>query len=274
MIPRDREVTLTGRIELDVYRATKFERLELAARLIRRYVQAHGSAAAFFEPDETGESAFDLWARTRDPELLRIIKGYDIPWTPHFAAKWGELDVLKELVAAAADALESRDASGGTAMHSALAHGQLEVARWLIKQGIDLTDADEGYVRAAARSRSEEAVRFAVQHGAPVDGGEDAPSALHEECAQGYSKLLACLLELGADPNAPDPTRDGNTALHLAVERTGSLRIAKLLVDGGADPEAGNNRGETPLDIALRRDVPELVEFLSGGMRGSSVASY
>ncbi len=53
--------------------------------------------------------------------------------------------------------------------------------------------------------------------------------------------VQACL-EAGADPNARDAV--GDTPLHYAIDRG---EVAVLLLAAGADPNARNNRGETPL---------------------------
>lgn len=53
----------------------------------------------------------------------------------------------------------------------------------------------------------------------------------------------------------------GNTALHLAVIAK-QLEVVKYLVGRGASVSERNNDGNTPLDIAKRKDLPELVELL------------
>ncbi|PNH07618.1 Palmitoyltransferase ZDHHC17 [Tetrabaena socialis] len=45
-------------------------------------------------------------------------------------------------------------------------------------------------------------------------------------------------------------TRHGNTALHWASEK-GHPKVVEMLLRAGADKEAENNEGETPLDLAL-----------------------
>ena len=58
---------------------------------------------------------------------------------------------------------------------------------------------------------------------------------------------VACLLQLGADPNAPD--KNGTPPLHRAVRNRCSPAVEALLA-GGADPHRRNAKGSTVLQLA------------------------
>ncbi len=58
---------------------------------------------------------------------------------------------------------------------------------------------------------------------------------------------VQCLVGLGADPNAVD--KNGTTPLHRAV-RNRCAAAVKVLLDGGADPHATNRSGSTAADLA------------------------
>jgi hypothetical protein len=60
---------------------------------------------------------------------------------------------------------------------------------------------------------------------------------------------IACLIEAGADPNAAD--LGGTTPLHRAVRNRCAAAVAALL-DGGADARRKNKRGSTPMRLAAR----------------------
>jgi Ankyrin repeats (many copies) len=60
---------------------------------------------------------------------------------------------------------------------------------------------------------------------------------------------VACLIDAGADPNALD--KSGVTPLHRAV-RTRCAAAVKALLEGGADPRRENKHGSTPMLLATR----------------------
>ena len=60
---------------------------------------------------------------------------------------------------------------------------------------------------------------------------------------------IECLLAAGADPNAAD--RSGVTPLHRAV-RTRSAAAVRSLLDAGAPVRQRNGRGSTPLHLAVQ----------------------
>ncbi len=87
---------------------------------------------------------------------------------------------------------------------------------------------------------------------------------LHEAAARGNLEFVGLLLQLGADPNALDA--GGHTPLHaLANERTtpGGEEIVHALIHGGAsvDLDLGVKRA-TPLHSAARRDNLEIARAL------------
>ena len=84
----------------------------------------------------------------------------------------------------------------------------------------------------------------------------DAPTsltqltALHLAARKSDNKeTVNLLLRKGANPDAKD--KIGNTPLHWAV-RHGQIETIELLLAGNADPNARNNQGETPLHHAIQ----------------------
>ena len=72
---------------------------------------------------------------------------------------------------------------------------------------------------------------------------------LREAAANGDVAAIHDLLKAGAEPNASNFV--GNTPLHYAAHR-GRTEAIEALLAAGADQNAKNVYGATPLDIALR----------------------
>jgi len=91
----------------------------------------------------------------------------------------------------------------------------------------------------------------------PARGHDEAPltECFRQDEATSDDAILACaylLLLAGADPNPRDELF-GNTPLHQCCYRPLAHVFAHLLVGFGALPDARNNAGQTPGDIASSR---------------------
>ena len=70
----------------------------------------------------------------------------------------------------------------------------------------------------------------------------------HYACRSGQLKVAMALIDKGADVNASND--NGNTPLHLALWN-GHAAVAMAVIDKGADVNASNDNGNTPLHLAL-----------------------
>ena len=73
---------------------------------------------------------------------------------------------------------------------------------------------------------------------------------LHFAAAKGHKEVVGVLLEKGADFNAKNI--DGATPLHLAAEN-GHGEVVDVLLEKGADFNAKDNNGATPLHLAAAK---------------------
>jgi hypothetical protein len=109
---------------------------------------------------------------------------------------------------------------------------------------------------AAAEGRAE-VVRQLVGRGAPLSmhGADEIRSLLHAAAESDDPELIHWLLQHGAELELLD--HDGCTALHVAAHKC-TTRAVDALTAAGADVNARNDHGETPLhDVAsLGLDTP------------------
>lgn len=175
------------------------------------------------------------------------------------AARTGNAEIVKSLMAHGADANAKESARGQTALMWAMAEKHPEVARVLIDHGADVhAHSTSGFTPLlfAAQQGDVDSARMLLAAGANVnDAAPEDGSALIVATHSGHEALALFLLERGADPNATDAY--GITALHYALlkglARVSGVRpisgagylyrpnmpeLAKALLEHGANPNA------------------------------------
>ncbi len=144
---------------------------------------------------------------------------------------------------------------GETALMFAARVGDLASAKLLTAAGANVNDADAWGVSAttlAAHSGFTDFVLFLLDKGADPNAAPNGFNALHEAIMRRDEKMVAALLDHGADANAPlktwtptrrssddwnfDPALVGATPFWLA-SRFDEPGIMRLLVKHGADPK-------------------------------------
>jgi ankyrin repeat protein len=146
----------------------------------------------------------------------------------------------------------------------------LRIADALIQAGGDLTQHDNrGFtplVAAAATGNIPIAAVFVARH---ADVSAEDGAALRQAVTFEDDDMTDLLIKAGAlvdQPSFPDQDQP----LHTAAQE-GFVHGVKVLLDKGADIEARNIDGETPLLVAVRCRKYEVVSLLLA--RGASVAA-
>jgi len=158
------------------------------------------------------------------------------------AALSGRIRVGQEIDADPAY-LTAESGFGWTPLHFAAYAGNLEVAKLLLDRGAPIdrranTKFRNTPLQVSLLTAQEEMASMLVARGADVRiEQEEGFTALHEAAQIGSEKLIALLLDAGADPNSRGG-KEGRTPLAVA-RKAGHPGVAKLLQSRGArDPQS------------------------------------
>ena len=148
------------------------------------------------------------------------------------AAEQGNLQKVRSLIQAGADLNARHTGEGVTPLIAAVQYGHTAIVEELIKAKADLNRKDE--------LNQSTPLMWAVRKSESEEGKITAPIEKKYDIA----KLL---IQSGADIHIKN--RWGSTALQWAAD-SGNLLMVQTLIDRGADVNAGDDAGLTPLMVA------------------------
>ena len=126
------------------------------------------------------------------------------------AARYGNIEAVKQHVAAGTDINAHGGKYDGTALHEAAARGHKEIVELLIKEGADM-------------------------HAKVNSGLEGGMTPLHWAAREGRKEVVELLISKGADVNTKD--NYGNTPLDRAIQYKAPKEAALLRKHGGKTGE-------------------------------------
>jgi len=161
----------------------------------------------------------------------------------NYAAIHNKLDIVKLLIKADAN-IEKTNDDGQTPLYSAVLHGNIEIVKFLIDSGANINTAES------------------ISHHNP----------LHLALSSYYFNIATLLINSGANLNAKTSQRI--TPLHILINSSieinvhlndedanelhkDVIKIAKLLIKGGANVNAVDNDNNTPLHYAFDGEYGE-----------------
>ena len=189
----------------------------------------------------------------------------------HVISKYGNVKAARLLLehGASVDALDSNHS---TPLHFALRGKNVEVARLLLEHGANINAQNkEGHtpqhLLLAMGSQVIDTMWFFLERDADVDAVDNNHSTLlHEASSYGNVKVAQLLLERGANINARN--KEGHTPLHRVLVRLGyfggadCFDIIQLLFEHGADVDALDDAQSAPLHVASQSGSTEATRLL------------
>ena len=197
----------------------------------------------------------------------------------HDAAKDGNIEVVKQHLAAGADVELKCVNCGDTILGHAVSGGHIEIVELLVSKGADLNAKDMigmTPLHYVASGGHKEIVELLIANGADVNAKDEyGLTPLHNAADKGRKEVADLLIAKGANVNAVGDLF-GGTPLHAAAFGD-HKEIVELLIAKGADVNAkvasGFNKGMTPLDLAIDFKKPEIGDLLRkhGGKTGAEL---
>ena len=154
-----------------------------------------------------------------------------------------------------------RDNAGRLPLHEAAKKGLKEVMEPLVTRGVDINAFDKEGRTALHEARTAEIALKLIHEGAKTNVRDNAGRfPLHEAVNRGNEGEVEQLVKLGVDINAVDKV--GRTALHYAAQLWHGRGVTMKLINAGAKVDVEDNKGRTPLELAERRDIQDIVKIL------------
>lgn len=181
----------------------------------------------------------------------------------HIAAIMGHRAIANYLLENGADP-SAQDSSGATPLHEAIRYGNLDIAQSLLKAGANVRAADNlgkpPLMVIIPKEKMLETYKLLMEYKADILQKDSfGDTVLHTVTMLNVEKdIVEYLIENGADVNAKN--KEGSTPLSIAVQKR-EVEIAKLLTDSGADIHTKDANGITPLLLSLT-STPEILQAI------------
>jgi uncharacterized protein len=215
-----------------------------------RWLVGHGANV------ETPGSAFHMTqvmisphcvaVRSRRAEVAQYLLDHGGQVDIFSAAFLGELDALREHIAAGRANAHSphEDFHPVTPLHHAIDGGSVAATTLLLDNGAEARTFGGRLLTSAARQGSIELVRLLLDHGAQAADAESLGPL-------GTDRTIAKLLVArGFDLNVPIRNQETPLTMSCRADKREHPDTVAALLDLGADPNAPNAKGRTPLAIA------------------------
>ncbi len=237
--------------------ATSFRR---AREDVAEYLLAHGAELDFWSAValDRVEDVKRLVAGDRSLLTARMSRNEHHRTPLHQAAALNRPRMVRLLLDLGADA-QATDDTGATALTAAAANADPSIIAMLQDAGVKLD-----FLAAVNLKRYDLAEAMLREDPARIGPDGRDTVALHLCTAKKNAEAVAWLIAHGVDVNAKRLLWDCNyTALHITAAEEGMVDIARMLLDGGADPAIHDDKYDaTVLGWAEYCEQPEIAQLL------------
>lgn len=254
--------------------ASRYGHTEVALLLLNR-----GASVSLV--DSEGWSTLEVAARYGFDEIVRALlqRGAnpntkdDKGWTPLIlASKWGCEAIVEMLIKAGAD-INAVNATALGSIHSAAYNGHRTIAEILLKAGADMTKGDddgETPIHLASRQGYASIVDLLLRHRRP--NGVNALDNDDETALHVTSRSDDSYVDLLINDAARDEDVDRFCATKTGDDAPGQfLRVMKLLLQHGADPNLVTGKNQTALHMAAMSNDADRTRLILSKMNKDAV---
>ncbi len=207
----------------------------------------------------------------------------------HYAVKWNSLQAAQKIISLGFD-VNSMNLSGKTALSDCCRSNKRDMAILLISYGANVNATDvtgRTVLIDAIQSGSEQMIALLLANGAnPQIQEMNGRNAYHEAALSANINVINQIRKAGGNPLARDSygdspfslvlkydeavlravlgnnttivDSDGNTPVHIAVDKKVSQEQLKMLIDMGFPLSQRNGKGVTPLNTAISGNQKKL----------------
>ncbi|OVA06698.1 Tetratricopeptide TPR-1 [Macleaya cordata] len=191
----------------------------------------------------------------------------------HFAAVEGKLNVLKYLIDELKLDVDMKDGKGEAPLLHATIGGHLSTVAYLLEKGANpdtSNDSNSTPLHYAAEKGHLEILTLLLSRGVHIDALNNAGTPLNAAAAHGQHNAVKILLDHCANPNLFFHHVFTPLASSILSQ---SLRCVELLLEAGADPDAGSY-GVTPLIVAASEGLTEMIKCLIEAGADPNLTNY
>lgn len=184
----------------------------------------------------------------------------------HEAAKDGNLDLVRKLVDDGID-VNCYDFQGTTPLYEAVAHNHEDIVHFLISKGANTNfrnfTCTLSPLHLAAANGNTNIIKMLLSGGANIDIIDyDGNTPLLIASFWHRREAVMLLVKMGADVESSH-SFCRNRALHFAIGEN-DVKLVDFLIKSGANINAMNKDGETPLALGAINGYRETVDLLAG----------